>query len=73
MLGILYMATDPVSAPSTNQARWTYGALIGVLTVLIRTFSIWKEGVMFAILLGNMFNPILDYYIKQRKAKKEEG
>jgi Na+-transporting NADH:ubiquinone oxidoreductase subunit B len=73
MLGILYMATDPVSAPSTNPARWIYGALIGVLTVLIRTFSIWKEGVMFAILLGNMFNPILDYYIKQRKAKKEQG
>jgi Na+-transporting NADH:ubiquinone oxidoreductase subunit B len=73
MLGILYMATDPVSAPNTNPARWIYGALIGVLTVLIRTFSIWNEGVMFAILLGNMFNPILDYYIKQRKAKKGEG
>ncbi|MBN2324509.1 MAG: RnfABCDGE type electron transport complex subunit D [Spirochaetes bacterium] len=71
MLGILFMATDPVSAPGTNKARWIYGALIGVLTVLIRTFSIWKEGVMFAILLGNMFNPILDYYIKQRKTKED--
>ena len=68
MLGIFYMATDPVSAPKTNRVRWIYGALVGVLTVLIRNFSIWKEGVMFAILLGNMFNPILDYYMKQRKA-----
>ena len=71
MLGIFFMATDPVSASQTNPGRWIYGALVGALISLIRTFSIWSEGVMFAILLGNMFNPILDYYIKQRKARRK--
>ena len=70
MLGIFFMATDPVSASQTNPGRWIYGGLVGALTSLIRTFSIWNEGVMFAILLGNMFNPILDYYIKQSKQKR---
>lgn len=70
MLGIFFMATDPVSASQTNPGRWIYGALVGALISLIRTFSIWSEGVMFAIILGNMFNPILDYYIKQSKQKR---
>ncbi len=69
MLGILYMATDPVSASQTNPGRWIYGAFIGAVTAIIRNFSIWSGGVMFAILLGNMFAPILDYYIKQAKKK----
>ena len=71
MLGIFFMATDPVSASQTNPGRWIYGGLVGALISLIRTFSLWSEGVMFAILLGNMFNPILDYYIKQRKTKEK--
>lgn len=69
ILGILYMATDPVSAASTNTGRWIYGAFIGVVTALIRIFSIWSGGVMFAVLLGNMFAPILDHYIKKAKSK----
>jgi len=69
MLGILYMATDPVSASQTNPGRWLYGTFIGAVTAVIRNFSIWSGGVMFAILLGNMFAPILDYYIKQAKKK----
>jgi Na+-transporting NADH:ubiquinone oxidoreductase subunit B len=69
MLGILFMATDPVSASQTNTGRWIYGALIGSATSLIRVFSIWPEGVMFSVLLGNMFAPIIDYYIKQSKKK----
>jgi Na+-transporting NADH:ubiquinone oxidoreductase subunit B len=70
MLGIFFMATDPVSASQTNAGRWIYGGLVGALTSIIRIFSIWSEGVMFAILLGNMFNPILDFYIKQRKTER---
>ncbi|MGQ9615610.1 MAG: RnfABCDGE type electron transport complex subunit D [Spirochaetota bacterium] len=70
MLGMMFMATDPVSASQTNAGRWIYGGIVGVLTSLIRVFSIWKEGVMFAILLGNMFVPIIDYYIK-RSTRKE--
>jgi Na+-transporting NADH:ubiquinone oxidoreductase subunit B len=73
MLGAWFMATDPVSASQTNGGRWIYGLLIGMLTVLIRTFSIWPEGVMFAILLGNMFAPIVDYYIKVAGKKVEEA
>jgi len=69
MMGVLYMATDPVSASSTNTGRWIYGGFIGVVTALIRIFSIWSGGMMFAILLGNMFAPILDHYIKQSKQK----
>ena len=70
MLGAWFMATDPISSSQTNPGRWIYGILIGVLIVLIRTFSIWPEGMMFAILLGNMFAPILDYYIRKAQKKK---
>lgn len=69
MLGVFFMATDPVSASQTNPGRWIYGGFIGAVTAVIRNFSIWPGGVMFAILLGNMFAPILDYYIKQVKKK----
>jgi len=69
-LGMFFMATDPVSASQTQGGRWIYGALVGALTVLIRTFSIWPEGTMFAILLGNTFAPIVDHVVRQRAAKK---
>jgi Na+-transporting NADH:ubiquinone oxidoreductase subunit B len=76
LFGMMYMATDPVSSSqTTNLGRWIYGAFIGILTVLIRTFSIWPEGITFAILLANMFAPILNYTIvenrKRLKAKAE--
>ena len=54
------MATDPVSSPITGGGKWVYGAIIGVTTVLIRNFTGYVEGVMFAILLGNIVAPILD-------------
>jgi Na+-transporting NADH:ubiquinone oxidoreductase subunit B len=69
LIGMFFMATDPVSASQTQGGRWIYGALVGALTVLIRTFSIWPEGTMFAILLGNTFAPIVDHVIRQRAAK----
>jgi Na+-transporting NADH:ubiquinone oxidoreductase subunit B len=70
MFAIFYMATDPVSAAGTNTGRWIYGSFIGAVTVLIRTFSIWSGGVMFAILLGNMFGPIIDNYVREAREKK---
>lgn len=70
MFGLIFMATDPVSAAQTDKGRWIYGAFIGVVTVLIRTFSVWPEGIMFAILLGNMFAPIVDYALKKKKTVK---
>jgi len=71
LLGVFFMATDPVSASQTQAGRWIYGILIGVLSVLIRVFSNWPEGIMFAILLGNIFAPIIDYALSARKRKGE--
>ncbi|MDY6903875.1 MAG: NADH:ubiquinone reductase (Na(+)-transporting) subunit B [Thermodesulfobacteriota bacterium] len=60
--GIVYMATDPVSAPGMQKSRWVYGFLIGMLTVLIRVFNpAYPEGVMMAILFMNLFAPLLDH------------
>jgi len=69
LFGAFFYATDPVSAPKTNEARWLYGATIGILSSLIQVFTVWPEGTMFAILLGNMFAPITDYAIKSLKQK----
>ncbi len=61
LLGAFFMATDPVSSPRTELGRLYYGILIAVATLVIRNFSIFNGGLMFAILLGNMFAPIIDY------------
>lgn len=72
LFAAFFMITDPVSASqSTDTGRWIYGAMFGILTVLIRTFSTWVEGVTFAILLANMFAPLLDTLLKNAKAKKK--
>jgi Na+-transporting NADH:ubiquinone oxidoreductase subunit B len=72
LLGAFFMVTDPISSSqSTDAGRWVYGALFGLLTVVIRVFANWAEGVTFAILLVNMFGPLCDHYFKQRKAKKK--
>lgn len=61
--GLVFMATDPVSGPSMNSAKWFYGILIGMLTIVIRTINpAYPEGIMLAILFGNVFAPLLDYY-----------
>ena len=72
VFGVLFVITEPVSASqTTNQGRWIYGAFFGIMVVVIRTFSAWPAAVMFATLLANMFAPILDYLIKQRKQKRK--
>ena len=69
--GIAYMTTDPVSAPGMHGARWIYGFMIGVLTVLIRVFNpAYPEGVMLAILFMNLFSPLLDYFEIRFKLRK---
>ena len=60
LLGTFFMATDPVSSPMTNGGKFVYGALIGIATALIRLKTPLFEGMMFAILTGNMFAPIID-------------
>jgi len=69
--GIIFMATDPVSAPGMDQSRWIYGIAIGILTVLIRIFNpAYPEGVMLAILLMNLFAPLLDHMVISARLKK---
>jgi Na+-transporting NADH:ubiquinone oxidoreductase subunit B len=60
LFGAFYMATDPVTSPTTNAGKWFYGIIIGSTTVLIRNFTGYVEGVTFAILLGDIVAPILD-------------
>jgi len=62
--GIVFMATDPVSAAQTNRGKWIYGFLIGFFSILIRVFNpAYPEGVMLAILLLNVFAPTIDHYV----------
>lgn len=71
LLAAFFMITDPVSASqSTALGRWVYGALFGVLTVVIRLFANWPEGVTFAVLLANMFAPLIDYVIREQKKRR---
>ncbi|MDM8550171.1 NADH:ubiquinone reductase (Na(+)-transporting) subunit B [Desulfobacterales bacterium HSG2] len=69
--GIVYMATDPVSSPGMETARWIYGFAIGALTVLIRVFNpAYPEGVMMVILFMNVFAPLLDHIVITFKLKR---
>lgn len=63
LFGAFFMATDPVTSPTSNAGKWIYGIVIGAVTVLIRNFTGYVEGVTFAILLGNIVAPILDEII----------
>jgi Na+-transporting NADH:ubiquinone oxidoreductase subunit B len=60
-----------VSAPRTEPAKIFYRIIIAVSTLVIRNFSIFNGGLMFSILLGNMFAPILDYAVKARQDQKK--
>ncbi|MCK5520012.1 MAG: RnfABCDGE type electron transport complex subunit D, partial [Candidatus Marinimicrobia bacterium] len=60
-----------VSAAATNTGKWFYGILIGVMVVLIRTVNpAYPEGMMLAVLFGNVFAPLFDYYVVQANIKR---
>jgi Na+-transporting NADH:ubiquinone oxidoreductase subunit B len=62
--GAVFMATDPVSAAQTDTGRWIYGLLIGFMTFVIRVVNpAFPEGIMLAILFGNVFAPMIDYFV----------
>jgi Na+-transporting NADH:ubiquinone oxidoreductase subunit B len=76
--GLVFMATDPVSSPSMKGAKWLYGLFCGLVTVVIRVINpAYAEGVMLAILMGNAFAPIFDYYIarnyRQRRLRRVDA
>ncbi len=69
--GAVFMATDPVTATHTETGKWFYGALIGIFTVLIRVFNpAYPEGIMLAILLMNVFAPLIDYFVVSANKKR---
>lgn len=71
--GIVFMATDPVSAAQTTRGKWIYGILVGVFCILIRVFNpAYPEGVMLAILLMNVFAPTIDHYVVEANIKRRK-
>ena len=71
LFGLVFMATDPVSAASTSVGKWIYGGLIGVLTVLIRVSNpAYPDGTMLAILFMNVMAPLIDHFVVQAHIKK---
>ena len=62
--GAVFMATDPVTSARTECGKWIYGFLIGVIAIIIRVLNPgYPEGMMLAILLMNVFAPLIDYYV----------
>ena len=69
--GTVFMATDPVSAAMTDTGKWVYGILIGMMTILIRVLNpAYPEGIMLAILFGNVFAPLIDHFVVQANIKR---
>ena len=69
--GLVFMATDPVSASMTNVGKYIYGGLIGFLVIMIRVINpAYPEGMMLAILVGNVFAPLIDYFVTQRNINR---
>ncbi len=67
MLGAIFMATDYVTSPMTSQGQLIYGVAIGVLTVVIRNWGAYPEGMSFAILIMNAFTPLINTYVKPKR------
>ncbi|MCC1496284.1 NADH:ubiquinone reductase (Na(+)-transporting) subunit B [Alcanivorax sp. 1008] len=69
--GLVYMATDPVSASMTNTGKWVFGIIIGVMTVMIRVVNpAFPEGIMLAILFANLCSPLIDHFVMQANIKR---
>jgi len=67
LLGAIFMATDYVTSPMTPAGMWIFGIGIGIITVLIRAFGAYPEGVSFAILIMNAFVPLINRYVKPKR------
>lgn len=71
--GMVFMATDPVSASMTQTGQWFYGSLIGVMVILVRVINpAFPEGVMLAILFGNVFAPVIDNFVAESVMKRRQ-
>lgn len=70
LFGAIFMATDPISAPREELSQIIFGVIIGFSAMFIRTFSLFTEGIMFAILIANSFGPLIERTVKEMKAKR---
>ena len=69
--GMMFMATDPVTAAMTDAGRWIFGVLVGFMTILIRVVNpAYPEGIMLAILFANLFAPLIDYFVVQANIRR---
>jgi len=69
--GAVFMATDPVSAAQTDAGKWIFGLLIGFMTWLIRVVNpAFPEGIMLAILFGNIFAPVIDHFVVKANVRR---
>jgi Na+-transporting NADH:ubiquinone oxidoreductase subunit B len=69
--GLVYMATDPVSASMTNTGKWVFGIIIGAMTVMIRVVNpAFPEGIMLAILFANLCAPLIDYFVMRANIRR---
>ncbi|WP_317921434.1 RnfABCDGE type electron transport complex subunit D [Tepidimicrobium xylanilyticum] len=73
LFGMVFMATDPISSPRTKEGKFIYGFLVGIVTVIIRGYALFAGGMMFAILIGNTFAPIIDEGVNYIKKIRKEG
>ena len=74
MFGLVFMATDPVTAAQTETGKWIYGFIGGLLAILIRVFNpAYPEGVMLAILFVNVMAPLIDHYVIQANINRRLG
>jgi RnfABCDGE-type electron transport complex D subunit len=73
LYGALFMATDPVTSPTHNESKYIYGAFLGFLTVIIRSFSGYTEGVMFSIIFMNALAPLIDHFVMKAKYREVKG
>ena len=67
MLGAIFMATDYVTSPMNHKGQIIYGIAIGVLTIVIRNWGAYPEGMSFAILIMNAFTPLINMYVKPKR------
>ncbi|MBF0237799.1 MAG: NADH:ubiquinone reductase (Na(+)-transporting) subunit B [SAR324 cluster bacterium] len=71
--GLVFMATDPVSSAMTSTGQWVYGFLIGAMAIVVRSLNpAFPEGVMLAILFGNIFAPVIDYFVVKAHIKRRK-
>ncbi|WP_069998520.1 RnfABCDGE type electron transport complex subunit D [Cellulosilyticum sp. I15G10I2] len=73
LFGAFFVASDPITSPYTQKGRMLYGIGLGIITVVIRNFAAFPEGVMFAVIIMNAVSPLLDDMVLNRPKKREAG